>query len=121
MMPARVWNQDPAGDGARRAARAGESLASCPYPEGNWLGERWRAAYIAECQRLGRKAPVQRKPGPRIGDWYSFEALASVASLDARGHDASYIATALRRKVGSVREKIEALRAGELRIPEAAE
>ena len=121
MMPARVCNQDPAGDGGRRAARAGETVQACPYPEGNWLGDRWRAAHRDELARLGQTMPAQWQPGPAIADWYSWEDLASVASLDARGRDPGYIAVALHRPVKSVQGKIAALRSGDLRLREAAE
>ena len=48
-------HQDPAGDMGRRAAKAGEPVTACPYPEGNWLGERWRAMHdvLATLSRTG--------------------------------------------------------------------
>ena len=117
----RVFNQDPAGDGGRRAAKAGAAITACPYPEGNWLGERWRAAWRAEMERLGQHVPiVLPATGPRIDDWYSMEELISVASLASFGHGPAYIAAALHKTAKSVRSKLDGLQSGEIRLGQEA-
>jgi len=110
-MPARVWNQDPASDMGRRAAAGGLSIRACPYPEGNWLGERWRAAWRVETARLGG-LEHRNVTTPAIfagNEPYSFEETDSIHAMLARGRDAAYIARALNRPQHSVEVKIGAM------------
>jgi hypothetical protein len=106
----RVYNQDPAGDMGRRAALAGLPISACPWPEGNWLAERWKASYLAEVARIGKarllygdlKVPVHTRGAGR----YSPEETDSIQAMLAHGHDASYIARVLKRPLHSVEVKI---------------
>lgn len=106
----RVTDQDPAGDMGRRAAAAGQPISVCPYPEGNWLGDRWRKAWTAETARIGTVRALHGDlPAPehmRGNGRYSPEETDSISAMLERGHDAAYIARALRRPLHSVEVKI---------------
>jgi hypothetical protein len=107
-MPARVFNQDPAGDAGRRAAAAGLSVSACPYPIGNWLGDRWRASWLDEMARIGRlehRGFETPEITPGVSP-YSMEETESVLAMLARNRDASYIAKVLNRPIRSVEVKI---------------
>jgi hypothetical protein len=107
----RVFNQDPASDMGRRAAGSRLSIGACPYPEGNWLGDRWRAAWRAETERLGGlEHRAVAAPQTYVGNEpYSFEETDSIHAMLARGRDAAYIARALNRPLHSVAVKIGAM------------
>jgi DNA-binding NarL/FixJ family response regulator len=106
----RVFNQDPATDMGRRAARAGERIGACPYPEGNWLAERWTAAYLDEIAAIGQGEVAPRSeptisPSGGLGH-YRPDEVDTINALLAKGKDANFIAHALNRPVHSVEVKI---------------
>jgi DNA-binding NarL/FixJ family response regulator len=102
--------QDPIADAGRRAALAGHSIATCPYPEGSVFAGRWRAAFRDALQARG-PGLAQAMKQARPEGFYSVGETERILSMLEAGAEAPEIAAALGRPEKSVRGKIGALSA----------